>query len=77
MHVLAQTHKLDKAALPLFFVLSNPNIDITLLGLSSLSDLEKNLKTIESFERIKQLKLDFTSFEEQNDEIILPFLWKN
>lgn len=77
LHVLAQTHKLDKAALPLFFVLSNPNIDITLLGLSSLSDLEKNLKTIESFERIKQLKLDFTSFEEQNDEIILPFLWKN
>lgn len=75
-HSLAQIHQLDKAALPLFFVLNNPHIDITLLGLSSLSDLKTNLETIKSFEKIAQLNLDFTTFEEQNDEIILPFLWK-
>ncbi len=77
LHSLAQHHNLNRAALPLFFVLNNPNIDITLLGLSSLFDLEQNLKTMENFDKIKKLNLDFASFEEHNEEIILPFLWKN
>ncbi|AFM05858.1 putative oxidoreductase, aryl-alcohol dehydrogenase like protein [Bernardetia litoralis DSM 6794] len=77
LHVLAKNHQLNKTALPLFFVLNNPNIDVALLGLSSLSDLEKNLKIINDFDKIEQLKLDFTTFEEQNEKIILPFLWEN
>lgn len=76
LHVLAQKHNLNKATLPLFFVVNNPNIDVALLGLSSLSDLEQNIEIIKDFEKIKQLKLDFSTFEEPNKEIILPFLWK-
>ncbi|WP_291726746.1 aldo/keto reductase [Bernardetia sp.] len=76
LHTLAEKYNLQKATLPLFFVLNNPNIDIALLGLSGISDLEQNLSIIEEFEKIEKLELDLSSFKEEKEEIILPFLWK-
>ena len=76
LHTLAEKHQLQKATLPLFFVLNNPDIDITLLGLSGVSNLQQNLSVVEEFEKVFSLHLDFSIFEEQNENIILPFLWK-
>ncbi|MCC5946006.1 MAG: aldo/keto reductase [Bernardetiaceae bacterium] len=76
---LAKEAGISKAALPLWFALQNPHLDKVLLGLSGIADLKQNLQLIETFDTHKTWfkSIDFNSLQEQNEDIILPFRWKN
>lgn len=73
---LAKENQLTLASLPLFFVIQNPNIDKAVLGVSNLNDLQENLKILENCNEIQKLNINFNLFNEENEKIILPFLWK-
>lgn len=74
---LAIQNKISLSALPLYFVLKNSLIDKVILGISSFSDLNENLKTINSFEEIQKRNISLEKFREDDENIILPFLWQS
>ncbi len=77
LQLQAKEMQLSLATLPLYFVLQNSDIDKAILGVSSVRDLQENLKVVAHFDAIQKLNLDITVFEEDDQNIILPFLWKN
>lgn len=74
---ISTDNQLPLAGLLLYFVLQNPYVHKAIIGLSSFEDLKENLNVLSYFEKMKRLNIDFSSFNELNEKIILPFLWEN
>jgi aryl-alcohol dehydrogenase-like predicted oxidoreductase len=67
---------IDKAALCLNFVISNPNIDKVVIGVDSVEQLRMNLESLKSIAEIKTIREELKTFKVDNEAIINPSLWQ-
>jgi aryl-alcohol dehydrogenase-like predicted oxidoreductase len=72
----SRQYQLSLATIPLFFALQSPEVTSVLLGVNSLEQVRENISILGETEQIKKLNLDLSLFQEHNEEVILPFLWK-
>lgn len=75
---LTQLNKYDinKAALCLNFVVSNPHIDKVVIGVDSVDQLKININGLELLPKVKALREELKSLKVDNELIINPSLWK-
>jgi aryl-alcohol dehydrogenase-like predicted oxidoreductase len=73
----AKKNQLSMSALCLGFANANRNIDKIIVGVDSLNNLKEN---ITNYNKLSNLQIDYRQFEHfsvDDENIILPFNWKN
>lgn len=73
---LSKDHQLPLSAVLLGFVLSNPDITNIVIGVESLETLQENISYCHTGIS-QQLLQELQPYQEDNEEIILPFKWKS
>lgn len=77
LHKLAASAGVSVSTLCLSFVLWNQSIDRVVIGVDNLDNLRQNLKDASRAEDFRHLVADLEKFRENEERIILPFLWKS
>jgi len=73
---LSKKYNLPINAICMNFVLTNPYIDKVLIGVDSLKQLEENIRAIDYYNKVENLKEMLSRLELNNEEILLPCRWK-
>ncbi len=73
---ISQRHDLSISAICLNFCLLNPLIDKAVIGVDSLGHLKSNLHDIESLEKVSQLRDVVNDLSISDEDILLPYRWK-
>jgi aryl-alcohol dehydrogenase-like predicted oxidoreductase len=74
---ISQKEQLDISGLCLGFVNSNKYIDKIIIGVDSLDNLKENICNYHKLSNMPINYQQFTSFSVTDENIILPFNWKN
>jgi aryl-alcohol dehydrogenase-like predicted oxidoreductase len=69
-------YDIDKAALCLNFVISNPNIDKAVIGVDSVEQLKRNVESLESLEKVEGIRAELKTLRVNDELIINPSLWQ-
>jgi len=72
---LAEEYGIPVSALCLNFVLSNANVDKAVIGVDSLSHLEKNIEDIDTIDKLQDIKDKLAKLTVLDEEILLPYKW--
>lgn len=72
---LASEHNISVNGLCLNFALLNTHIDKVIIGVESLVHLRKNIKDIESIEKVKNMRGILDNLYIKDEDIILPHKW--
>jgi aryl-alcohol dehydrogenase-like predicted oxidoreductase len=77
LQALAADAGVPVSTLCLSFVLGNPSIDQVVVGVDNLDNLRQNLESAVRAENFRRLVPELEKFGENEERIILPFLWKS
>jgi len=73
---LAASASLPLTALPLAFALSQPLVDVVVIGVDSVANLRQNLNVAERLGDLSPLLPRLAALEQRDNNILLPTRWK-
>lgn len=76
LRALAASASLPLAALPLSFALSQPLIDVVVVGVDGLADLCEDLDMADRLDAVLPLLPRLAGLEQHSEDILLPSRWK-
>lgn len=76
LHQLAKQHQIPLAAILLNFVLLQPWLDKVVIGMDKKANLVDNVNNLSYYQQVRNLGADLSVFQEDKEEIILPFNWQ-
>jgi aryl-alcohol dehydrogenase-like predicted oxidoreductase len=69
-------YEIDKGALCLNFVVSNPNIDKVVIGVDGVEQLKMNVENLKSIDKVRAIRAELKTLQVDNEAIINPSLWQ-
>lgn len=76
LNIISEKNKIPIEAICLNFALTNRSIDKVVIGIDSAEHLKKLVGSLNYYKNIEDLRESLLEFKENDENLILPFLWK-